>query len=751
MLSITSTKRWCVRLLAAFPRRSSECGAFHFTPLRWISFVLNCLTPFPPDCGINTPPRLPFSSLQFPPLQFSVFPSKKNKRERGALSTSAFSNVLTISQCWVHSGSTGRTAVDANEKSFFHANSEDRAVSGSSLVSEQSEERHHQFSDSPGSTFAVNNCSSPSSSTTFPSSLASTVQRLVSSFQNSESVRLEQEMQLSALRRQLLLIEQRLNAIDLSIEERENQLNEVLRAMGDLHVEVGGVQQIVQQLERRSELLGCVGAANREENFLKSKEEQCKILPAQELATEVVNEARPHLVSQSEQSEEKEETSSHMTHNHEETNKVPAFWKDVSQRLEKLEAAFASRATINTTTGLPSLFSSLSLEEGLCTAQQSLTQSASEPLPVQGATTRKDSVSNASSASETEISTKAAFSAPPLSSPSLEARERMRDQLMEEEIIPFRCLRTGKVCLTSKTVLVRGVPFFWGAAHIRELCEIHVGGVVSCLLSRSLSPLSSKTGAVNSDSANNTLPSSSALTSDSPTRVERVFEVVFRHPLQAVKALTTLHSIPLAAHSKRKSSFFSQKSESIFLSLEPVVSEKHRQMVYHLRSGGSGGPAPSSIGARSFFPSPSAEGSSSCMLSATTTAGEANSEAQNSQLRNQKVSQAKNTYAVHTITNLTGIIGPSPTSSEFLSHSSTPEQGEQTTDPRALIPTTSTKIYTPSACATRNDSDARNAVRERSTRRVSKFVPKRHTRLKKQKEKTPLKLECTKDHVEPPE
>lgn len=419
-------------------------------------------------------------------------------------------------------------------------------------------------------------------------SLANTVQRLISSFQKSEAARREQGNHLATLQRHLMLVEQRLSAFELALEERENQLQEVLRETSDLHMEAVGVQQVVQQLEKRWELLGCAESARNEKKKIEETKEN-SIKPKVDAAgTRNTIAAGSGCVSDNCQSSQ-EENQIMITKNDVVEN-APSFLNEVLERLTKLEEAAACVEQASNVTGVssPSPFSSvLEVSTKAAASQEQSTAVSTAPPPeetaAKGGLTAETSTHYVTS-SITDGITSTTTTTPSLSSPSTFSRELVREHLMEEGVIPYRDLRTGTICVANKTILIRGAPFFWGAAHIRELCESLVGGggVVSCLLSRPLpSVLDMQSRSPGERVTSSASPSDSAT---SPKPAERIFEVVFRLPSQAVKVLSSLHRIPVMTHPNRRGFIVPNKEEKVFLSSEPVVSERIRRMIDHLRS-----------------------------------------------------------------------------------------------------------------------------------------------------------------------
>lgn len=462
-----------------------------------------------------------------------------------------------------------------------------------SPVRDENEEMNKPYSEPVKSDTVSQDFSVPSSLSNPPlasfstPSLANTVQRLISSFQKSEAVRREQGNHLATLQRHLMLMEQRLSTFELALEERENQLHEVLRETSDLHMEAVGVQQVVQQLEKRWELLGCAESTRNREKTIEETEEN-SIKPTVDAAcTSATIVAESSCVSNNSLCR-KEESQTIKKEIDGDVN-APAFLNEVLKRLTRLEEAAACVEQARNVAEASFLSSSSSPLEACikvaATQEQSAAVSTAPPpaaAAAKGVLAAETSTNSAASSMTKGTTSSIIITAPSFSSLSC-SRELVREQLIKEGVIPYRDLKTGIISVVNKTILVRGAPFFWGAAHIRELCESLVGGggVVSCLLSR---PLPS-TQDMHSRSAGEGV-TSCATPSDTasfPKPAERIFEVVFRHPSQAVKVLSSLHRIPVMTHPKHRGPIVPNK-EKVFLSSEPVVSERIRRMIDHLRS-----------------------------------------------------------------------------------------------------------------------------------------------------------------------
>eukprot|EP00796_Vickermania_ingenoplastis_P011086 gene11086-7714_t len=137
------------------------------------------------------------------------------------------------------------------------------------------------------------------------------------------------------------------------------------------------------------------------------------------------------------------------------------------------------------------------------------------------------------------------------------------ERLRLEGLLPFRT-PDGTLRVCGKRVVVRNVPDFWGAAHVRELAEARVGGVVTCLL---------------------------ASTGQSP----RGFEVVFRRTTDAIRAVSVLHGHRVSSqyqHQRRANGV----GPVVALTADPVVAPEVEEMVAELRSKPTAGAAASGGG-----------------------------------------------------------------------------------------------------------------------------------------------------------
>lgn len=343
-----------------------------------------------------------------------------------------------------------------------------------------------------------------------------TVQKLASSFQKAEIIRQEHQQQIQSLRRQVLLLEQRLNACEVALENREGELTQLSRVAGDLQAEASGVEHVLRQIEKRLDVLGgeihynerdARVATNKSTDYTKVKE--LTFILDERLAStrsEILQTVRELLAA------EHQSRSSQQKTNQEEERGDEV--EESNRRLERLEEAFKALHT--------------RVDE--CTAIQNISGSESRTtLPEQRIGEGWNS----------------------------ESSQFVIDQLRRDGVVPFRD-KSGKVRMSSSVIRVRNTPAFWGASHVRELCELKVGGVLSCLLVRESSHPSGAQPETKRESV--LWPS---------TTIDRSFHVAFRSTEKAVKALITLHQLPVASQTKLRQN--GKAEEEVLLMVDPVV------------------------------------------------------------------------------------------------------------------------------------------------------------------------------------
>lgn len=579
-------KKWLLPWLEIpFSKRSFRRVAFHCTVRRnYISHLLVDIPGFPLGCSTRNVPLLGCSPSCNLKSRASFLWQEQRVLKNAGWGNVTVMNALTIPQRCLHSSGRDRCTGDETDNSYTCSSHEDHSSHRGSPA-EGGVKEHQGVPPYDNVSNPAVEGASPLSNSACSSSLASTLQRLVSSFQKSEIVRHEHGEELSALRRHLILVEQRLSALDMALEEKEGQLQEVLRATGDLHVQASGMQQVVRQLEKRWELLGFGDSTDSHKNEVKKKYELPSSVEKQSISAQEASAGGLVFEPGSRLLKDAEGQKSHVENGQKAMERMPDCWKGISERLAALEAAILGKSSSTTTTALPPSSPSACTEGAPCVVKSVPSESsglAQGESPNEAGETAVATYMPPAPAATTVRNPIIPTS--PLLLSSQQERDNIRNQLIEQGIVPYRDLKTSKVCVASKTVLVRGAPFFWGAAHIRELCETRVGGVVSCLLFRPVPPLSMPTEMNTTLREEGTLPAPATETTDARKSLERVFEVVFRDPLQAVKALNTLHNIPIAAHPRRKGTSFSHKVETTHLLLEPVVSERFWRMVHHLRA-----------------------------------------------------------------------------------------------------------------------------------------------------------------------
>lgn len=178
----------------------------------------------------------------------------------------------------------------------------------------------------------------------------------------------------------------------------------------------------------------------------------------------------------------------------------------------------------------------------------------------------------------------------------------LNDQLRLLRAVPY-CDASGNDQIATPSVLVHGAPSFWGAGHLRELCEAKVGGVDTCLLVRvDAVQQKEKAAPVFLSQSSSSKIASTAHKDDNPaaskdsakvTHFERVFEVTFRTTSQAIKAISTLNGMKLSASTRGVSA----GGASSTLRVEPVVPEEVKEVLERLLCGGgslSSAPSPPS-------------------------------------------------------------------------------------------------------------------------------------------------------------
>lgn len=348
-------------------------------------------------------------------------------------------------------------------------------------------------------------------SSSLPSSAS--LHRLASAFQQSEAMREEQQLQLSSLRRQVALLEQRLTACEAALENRENQLRDLACVTGELRMETQASSQLVQLLEKRllitrngsdsaTSLPSFHGETRREDNRTNSSSE----IKTNAENDSLIQEILPEVMAAVKNMLEKNSVSSTVH----KTEKDLSGKKPQGSNGSSEESDFRLLENLNDRVqSLESAFSALSRVEPLEAVKG---DSCCDPRCISSSTKE--------------------------SSPNSEEAASIRNELGHLGVMPFRNLE-GKIEVTGSAVRVSGVPYFWGAAHIRELCEAKVGegkgAVVSCLLSQRASPKSVPIH------TNSSVPSGGG---------ERAFDVVFRSTAHAIRALVALNGLSVSSHPK---------------------------------------------------------------------------------------------------------------------------------------------------------------------------------------------------------
>lgn len=357
---------------------------------------------------------------------------------------------------------------------------------------------------------------------TFP-----TIQKLASSFQKSELVRQEQQQHLSTLRRQMQLLEQRLTACEVALENREGELTELSRVTGDLQSEAAGVEQVLRQIEKRVDLMGG-------DSHLKGRVRESGVVLDHEISSD---------------------------------RDAPREWSTLlEERLKTVRAEILRE--------VQGLLASESASSTNSMGQMKDREKLEEVDTWKGRMAKlEENLENLQSKVEKQIDVYHA-STPFIESEGepgafISTERSLLDQLRRDGVVAFRD-KKGKVRLASAVIRVRNAPTFWGASHVRELCELKVGGVLSCLLI----PLPS------SAEQNNNL-GSVELGMPTSTSNERGFTVTFRSAEKAVKALMTLDHLCVSSQTKLRQS--GRVENEVMLMIDPVLPSTAEALVKKLQ------------------------------------------------------------------------------------------------------------------------------------------------------------------------
>lgn len=354
-------------------------------------------------------------------------------------------------------------------------------------------------------------------------SLEHTVEVLTTSHKQSEKQLQTLQKQVPAIRAQLLLLEQRLTEVEAARREQEAHTNELLRVMGELRMECFNTSNLVQQIEKRASLSSPPSSlsSSLESSAIMKNECDQPLSPTIGSATHTTPYAEASLEAVVREA-------------------VQRHWMNMREDI----LAEMSRSS--------SLHHHHHRERAGNDGERGATVTGTSTPPVSARPTRPDS--EAGGLSNTSDAT-------PVSS----SRAAVVSRLQHLGAIPFHDAASGGIRVASRTVLVTGLPFHWGAAHLRELCERRASGVevVSCLLSRqdtTATPLA-------------TTP--------------RVFEVVLRDAKQAIRVMSALHGIALPASPTRGGQ---RNTPTCTLSLSPVISAEVQRLLQTLQQAGDEGP-----------------------------------------------------------------------------------------------------------------------------------------------------------------